>query len=107
MMFIDSLRCMVSSYRIEIPGVHPRIRTMHNNVNCPKETIKGSSTAGQGDSSDQVHSDQTVLGTVRWEAGPCERWPRALKAKLIQCGPSSSNPLRSDGSCNGQVGDQT
>jgi hypothetical protein len=60
---------------------------MHNNVNCPKETIKGNSTAGQGDSSDQVHSDQTVLGTVRWEAGPCERWPRALKAKLIQGGP--------------------
>jgi hypothetical protein len=29
-----------------------------------------------------VHSDQIVLGTVRWVSGPCERQPKALKSKL-------------------------
>jgi hypothetical protein len=39
------------------------------------------------DCSDQVHSDQMVLGTGRWKAGPQERWPKALKTKLTQGGP--------------------
>ncbi len=30
----------------------------------------------------RVHSDQMGFGTVRWEAGPGERWPMALKTKL-------------------------
>jgi RNA 3'-terminal phosphate cyclase len=53
-----------------------------------------------GDCSDQVHSDQMVL---RQEAGPRERQLKALKAKLIQGGPSGSSPLRSDGSRDGQA----
>jgi hypothetical protein len=44
----------------------------------------------------RVHSDQMVLRMVRWEAEPHGRWPKALKAKLSQGGPSGSNPLRSD-----------
>jgi hypothetical protein len=39
-----------------------------------------------------------VLGTVRWEAGPQQRRPNTLKAKLTQGGPLGSSPLRSDGS---------
>ncbi len=44
------------------------------------------------DCSDPVHSDQMVLGTVRWEAGPQKRWPKALKAKLTQRVPPGSRP---------------
>jgi hypothetical protein len=38
-----------------------------------------------------------VLGTVRQEAGPLMRQPKALKAELTQAGPSSLSTLRSDG----------
>jgi hypothetical protein len=39
-----------------------------------------------GDCLDLVHSDQMFLVTVRQEAGPCERPPKALKTKLAQGG---------------------
>jgi hypothetical protein len=55
----------------------------------------------------RVHSDQMVLGTVRWEAGPRERQPRALKTKLIQGEPLVLSTLRSDGSHDGQAGGWT
>jgi hypothetical protein len=46
-----------------------------------------------------------VLGTVRREAGPCERRPKTLKiSKLAQGGSSGSSPLRLDGSRDGQAG---
>ncbi len=48
-----------------------------------------------------------VLGTVRREAEPQERWPKALKTKLAQGGQSDLSPLRSDGSSNGQAGGWT
>ncbi len=66
-------------------------------VNCPKETLKGDFKVSQGNCPDRVPSDQMVLGTVRREAGPCESWPKALKTKLAQGGPSGLSPLRSDG----------
>jgi hypothetical protein len=40
----------------------------------------------QEDCPDGVHSDQMVLGTVWQEAGPRERWPKALKTKLTSRG---------------------
>ncbi len=46
-------------------------------------------------------------GTVRWEAGPRERWQKALKTKLDLRGPSGSSQLRSYGSHDGQVGGRT
>ncbi len=46
----------------------------------------------------KLHSDQMVLGNVRWEAGPREWQPKA-KSKLAQVGPSGSSPLRLFGSC--------
>ncbi len=48
-----------------------------------------------------------VLGTVRREAGPCERWLKALKTKLSQRGSSGLSPLRSDGPPDGQAGGWT
>jgi hypothetical protein len=36
----------------------------------------------KGDCPDRVHSDQIVLGTVREEAGPHERWQKMLKGEL-------------------------
>jgi hypothetical protein len=53
----------------------------------------------KGDHQDQVHLDQLVLMIAFWEAGPCERWPKAT-----QGGPSGSSPLRLDSSCDGQAG---
>jgi hypothetical protein len=44
-----------------------------------------------------------VLGTIRQEAGPRKRLPKALKTKLAQGGPSGSSPLISDGSHDGQA----
>jgi hypothetical protein len=58
----------------------------------------------KGDCPECVHSDQMVLGTVRWETGSRESWPKALKTKLAQGGLSGSSPLRSDGSHDGQAG---
>jgi hypothetical protein len=74
-------------------------------INCPKKTLKGDfATSQRGLCPDRVHSDQMILGTVREEAGPCERQPKALKTNLSQGGPSSGlNPLRSDGSVDGQA----
>jgi hypothetical protein len=40
----------------------------------------------QGGCPNQIHSDQTIVRIVRWEAEPCERWPKALKTKLTQGG---------------------
>ncbi len=48
-----------------------------------------------------------VLGTVRWEAGPCEWQSKELKTKLAHEGPPGSCPLRSDGSLDGQAGGWT
>ncbi len=42
-----------------------------------------------------------VLGTVRPEAGPRKRRPKALRTKLTQGGLSESSLLRSDGSRDG------
>jgi hypothetical protein len=39
-----------------------------------------------------------VLGTIRQEAGPHERQPKAPKTKVAQGGPLGSSPLRSVGS---------
>ncbi len=47
-----------------------------------------------------------VLGTVRQEAGPHERWPKALKTKLLKESLGLS-PLRSDGYCDDQTGGWT
>jgi hypothetical protein len=41
----------------------------------------------------QVHSDEIVLGTVRWENGPPERWPKVLNTKLAHGEPPGSSPL--------------
>jgi hypothetical protein len=38
------------------------------------------------DCQDRVHSFQLVLGTIRWEARPLERWPKMLKMKPAQGG---------------------
>ncbi len=48
-----------------------------------------------------------ALGTVRQEAGPGERKPKALKAKTTDGRPTGSSPLRSDGSHDGQAGSWT
>ncbi len=56
---------------------------------------------------DRVHSNQTVLETVRREAGSRERLPKAPNYKLAQGGPSGLSPLRSDGSRDGQAGGWT
>jgi hypothetical protein len=45
-----------------------------------------------------------VFRTLTREAGPQERWPKVLKTKLTQVGPSGSRPLRSDGNCDDQAG---
>jgi hypothetical protein len=61
--------------------------TMHNSiifVSHLKETLKGDFTASQGVCPDQIYSDQTVLGTVRQQAGPFQRWLKVLKTKLAQ-----------------------
>ncbi len=57
-----------------------------------------------GNCSDQVFSDQMVLGTILREAGPQKRWPKPLKAELTEWGPSGSSPLITDCSCDGQAG---
>jgi hypothetical protein len=49
-----------------------------------KDSQGGIAQIQSGDCLNQVHSDQRVLGIVRWEAGPCERQPKTLKTKLIQ-----------------------
>jgi hypothetical protein len=67
-------------------------------MNRPTETLKGDFTAAKGDYLGQFHSDQMVLGTVRQEAGPPQRHPKALETKLAQRVPSGSCPLRSDAS---------
>jgi hypothetical protein len=45
-----------------------------------------------------------VLGTVRQEAEPQKRRPKALKHRLTKGGPSDLSPLGSDGSSDGQMG---
>jgi hypothetical protein len=80
--------------------------TITININRPKRRIGGIFTARQGDRSDQVHSDQMVLKTVRWEADPQERRPKVLKTKT-QGKPSALSPFRSDNSCDCQVGGWT
>jgi hypothetical protein len=67
-----------------------------------KRLPRGKLHKSKGDFLDRV-SDQTILRTVRREAGPHERFPKAFKTKLSQGGPSSSSQLRSDGSCDGQA----
>jgi hypothetical protein len=39
-------------------------------MNHPKRQSRGILQQAKGDCPDRVHSDQTVHGTVRWEAGP-------------------------------------
>jgi hypothetical protein len=42
----------------------------------------------KGDCFDRVNLNEMVLGTVRWEAAPRKRRPKALGTKLSQGGPS-------------------
>ncbi len=55
-------------------------------MNRPKKILKGKTAQAKGGCLDRVHSDQMALRTVRQEAGPCERRPKALKTKLAQEG---------------------
>jgi hypothetical protein len=48
-------------------------------MNRPKKTLRRNLHQAKKNYADQVHSDQMVLGTVRWEDGPRERRPKALK----------------------------
>ncbi len=43
---------------------------MNNYVNHPKRPSKGVLQQAKGDCPDHVNTDQMVLGTVRWVAGP-------------------------------------
>ncbi len=79
--------------------------TIH--VNHPKKTLKGVFATSQEELSRLSPPAQMVLGTVRREAGPHERQPKALRTKLAQGAPSGLSPLRSDGSCDGQAGGWT
>ncbi len=82
--------------------------TINNTYTAQKRHSRGILHQAEGDCPDWVHSDQKmVLWTVRWEAGPHERQVQAPKTKLAQRGPSSSSPLRSDGTCDGQAGGWT
>jgi hypothetical protein len=89
------------------------IPRMHNTVYISKLSLKdsqgenGTKLGGGGLVSNQVRSNLMVLGTVRWEARPFERQPKALKTKLAQGGASSRSPLNSDGSPVGQAGTWT
>ncbi len=76
-------------------------------MNHPETLSKGNAAQAKWDRPDRVHAGQMVLGTVRWQAGPRERRPKALKTKPAQEGPSGSSPLRSDGLHDGQVGGWT
>jgi hypothetical protein len=69
-----------------------------------KRHSKGILLQAKGDCSNQVHSDQMVLGKARQEAGTQKRQLKVLKTKLTQGEASGSSPLRSDGSHNGQMG---
>jgi hypothetical protein len=42
----------------------------------------GGAKLAQGGHQARVHSDQLVLVMARRKAGPCERWPKALKGEL-------------------------
>jgi hypothetical protein len=53
-------------------------------VNCPKRPSRGILQQAKGEGPDQLHSDQVLLGTIRWEAGPHERRSKAHKTKLPQ-----------------------
>jgi hypothetical protein len=55
-------------------------------VNILKRHSRGFLQQANGDCLDQLHSDKLVLETGRWEAGPHERQPKALKTKLGQGG---------------------
>jgi hypothetical protein len=66
-------------------------------VNHPKKDHQGRFF------STQVHSDEMVLRTVRWDLK--NRLPKELKSKLTKGEPSGSSPLRSDDSHDDQVGD--
>ncbi len=68
-----------------------------------KRLPRGKLHKSKGDFLDRLFSDQLILRTVRREAGPRERFPKALKTKLSQRGPSGSSLLRSDGSCDSQA----
>ncbi len=59
-------------------------------MNCPEKALKWEScTRPRG--TVRIKSAQTmVLGTVRQQAAPRERWPKTLKTKLTQGGPSDS-----------------
>ncbi len=76
-------------------------------INHQKRLSRGILQQAKGNCLYQVHSDQTVLGTVKGEAGPSERRPKALKTKLALGGLSGSSPLRSDSSHDGQAGGWT
>ncbi len=59
-----------------------------------KRLPRGKLHKSKGESPHQIHSDQMVLGAVRWEAGPHERWQITLKTKLAQGGPSDLSQIR-------------
>ncbi len=60
-------------------------------MNRPKKTLKGEFAKSQVDCPDGVRSDQIVIETVREEAGPHDRQPKALKTKLTRGRPSDSS----------------
>jgi hypothetical protein len=76
-------------------------------INHPKKTFMEGFAKVEEYCPNRVHSDQMVLGTVRWEAGPYDRQPKAFKNKLVQGGPSGLSPLGSYGSCDGHEGGWT
>ncbi len=76
-------------------------------MNCPEKALKRETAQGQGRLSESSHLRSMVLGTFRQQTAPCERWPKTLKTKLAQGGPSDSSPLRSEGSHDGHAGSWT
>jgi hypothetical protein len=57
-----------------------------------KRHSRGILPQAKGGCSDQVHSDQMVLGIVRQEAAPQERQPKVLQTKLTKGGSPGSRP---------------
>ncbi len=70
-----------------------------------KRHSRGILLQDKGDCSDQVHSDQMVLRTVRWEAGPLKRRPKGY-LELLETNSRGTIRLESTQircSCDGQV----
>jgi hypothetical protein len=76
-------------------------------MNHPKRQSGGIFTSSQGGTV-WVECTQIRRFLEQSEAGPRERQPNVLKSKLAQGGPlEGSSKLRSDDTCDGQVGGWT